>query len=263
MPVNEPTIMTTATLSSRTETWVSVTRPIDGSRVRVEYRAVGGPDRPVIRPVLLSSDARGAHVSLVPEGALLLAGDVVSLRIDVGPGATLQLVEPAGTVAYDMRGCCATWDVTVNLGPGSCLVWHGEPFVASAGSETIWTTRVFVDYGARLALRETLVLGRHGEEPGRLRHEVHVQHADGRPVLADGVDLAPRRTGIVLGGHRVMGTVLLVGAELGDAEWNSGVPGTRFEFETGGVLVRTLVDDAHRATDLRIWNAAVAAVIGD
>jgi urease accessory protein len=252
-------VTTTPTHSSRTETRVSVTRPPDGSRVRVEHRAVGGPDRPVIRPVLLSSDARGAHISLVPEGALLLAGDAVSLRIEVGAGALLHLVEPAGTVAYDMRGGHATWDVTVNLGLGSGLVWHGEPFVASAGSETVWRTRVVVDHGARFALRETLVLGRHGEEPGRLRHEVYVHHADGRPILVDGVDLAPRRTGIVLGGHRVMGSVLLVGADLAACP---GVPGTRFELEGGATLVRALADDAHRAADSHTWQAAVAAVAG-
>jgi len=244
--------------ATRTETRVAVTRPGDGSRVRVEYGAAGGPDWPVIRPVLLSSDARGAYVSLVPEGALLLADDVVSLRIDVGAGAVLHLVEPAGTVAYDMRGGCASWDVTVNLGPHSCLAWHGEPFVASAGSQTVWTTRVSVGQGARFALRETLVLGRHGEEPGRVRHEVHVRHSDGRPILADGIDLAPRGTGIVLGGRRVMGTVLLVGADL-DWVGRGEVPGTRFDLEAGAALVRTLADEAHQATDLPTWDAAVAA----
>lgn len=258
-------VMTTLAQSSRTETRISVARPTDGSRARVEHRATGGPDRPVIRPVLLSSDARGATVSLVPEGALLLAGDAVSLHIDVGAGAVLHLVEPAGTVAYDMRGGQATWDVNVSLGLGARLVWHGEPFVASAGSETRWTTRISVDDGARFALRETIVLGRYGEEPGRLRHEVYVDYADGRPILADGVDLAPGRTGIVLGGHRVMGSVLLVGTDLerASAAENAPGPGVRFDLESGGVLVRALADEAHLAADAGTWQAAVAAVTGE
>lgn len=253
--------MTAVAPASRTETFLSVTRPPDGSRVRVEHSTCGGPDRPAIRPVLLSCDERGATVSLVPEGALLLAGDAVWLRVEVGPGASLQLVEPAGTVAYDMRGGRAGWEVEINLGLGASLIWHGEPFVAAAGSETTWNTRVLADFGARFALRETLVLGRCGEQPGRLRHEVFVGHADGRPILADGVEVGPGCTAAILGGCRVMGTVLVVGAELGISVPTSEV-GTRFEIEAGATVFRTLSDDAHRAVEQNIWYAAVAAVRG-
>ena len=211
----------------------------------------------MIRPVLLSCDEGQARISLVPEGALLLAGDDVGLRFDVGPGATVHVYEPAGTVAYDMRGGSARWQVDVVLGIGAALIWHGEPFVAAAGSVTAWVMRVAVDYGSRFALREILVLGRHGESPGRVTHEVYVNHVDGRPILADGVELGPGRTEIALGGRRAMGTVLLVGAELPASTANTA---TRFDLDADGVLVRALSGEAHRVVDPDLWESAVAAV---
>ena len=45
-----------------------------------------------------------ARVALVPEQAVLLAGDHVTVSVRVGAGAALEIVEPGGTVAYAMRG---------------------------------------------------------------------------------------------------------------------------------------------------------------
>jgi urease accessory protein len=198
----------------------------------------GGPDRPTVRPVLIESNPDGARISLVPEGALLLAGDAVRLRVEVGEGASLQLVEPAGTVAYDMRGGSATWEVSIDVGIDATLIWDGEPFVAAAGSDTTWTVRIRMAEGARLRWREVLVLGRHGESPGRLRHSLAVHGADGSPVLVDRLDLGPGGHG-VLGAHRVIGSTLLIGMD------DPHAAGTRFALEAGGSLVRSLAAEMH------------------
>lgn len=235
-------------------TTVTVDRPAEGGRLRVGMHAVGGPDRPLLRPMLVAADERTARVALVPEGALLLAGDVLTTRVRVGPGAALELLEPAGTVAYDMRGGSARWDVHVELAVGATLVWHGEPFVAASGSEVDRRTIIDLAPTARLALRETLVLGRYGEWPGTLRSRLEAR-VDGAPVLVEDLGLAPDTAGMLLGGHRVLGSVLLLGADL------PGDPGPdRFDLEGGGTLVRRLAAEAHQAVLADTWAQARATV---
>jgi urease accessory protein len=229
--------MTTLT-RTRTETSVRVACAGPESRVRVITHVSGGPDRPTIRPVLIDSSVDSARISLVPEGALLLDGDAVSLHIEVGEGASAHLVEPAGTVAYDMRGGSATWEVTIDVGLGATLIWDGEPFVAAAGSDTTWTAKIRLAEGARLRWREILVLGRHGESHGRLRHTLTLHRVDGSPILVDSLDVGPGSSG-ALGGHRVIGSTLLMGLD------DPVATGTRFVLESGGELVRSLANDMH------------------
>jgi urease accessory protein len=188
--------------------------------------------------VLIESSPGGARVSLVPEGALLLNGDAVSLRIEVGEGMSLHLVEPAGTVAYDMRGGSAVWEVTVDVARGATLIWDGEPFVAAAGSDTTWTATIRLAEGARLRWREILVLGRHGESSGRLRHTLAVRRPDGTPILLDSLHLGRGSSG-ALGGHRVIGSTLLIGLD------EPHTTGTRFALESGDALVRSLAGEMH------------------
>ncbi|UDY25208.1 urease accessory protein UreD [Nocardioides sp. Kera G14] len=244
----------TATEQVVTATSISVTRPEEGGRVSVVHRALGGPDRPVIRPVVLTSDTDGARVSLVPEGALLLAGDVVRLDIEVGPGATLELMEPAGTVAYDMRGGSASWDVHIHIASAGRLVWHGEPFVVASGAVVRRHTTVTLGQSARLALRETLVLGRHDETGGRVDQRLEVVTEGGQPLLVDALDTTGHP--LAWGDHRAMTSVLMLGADLEET-----VGGTRFELEAGGMLVRSLTGEAHTAELRSPWQAAVAATL--
>lgn len=134
-------------------------------------------------------------MALVPDRALLLAGDHVALEVRVDPGLHLTLVETAGTVAYDMRGGRASWSTALRIGAGATVVHETLPWVSAAGSDVTRTLDVDMAPGGRALLRETLVLGRHGEEPGRLRTLSHVRR-EGVDVLVeetDSVDLAPYR----------------------------------------------------------------------
>ena len=125
-----------------------------GARPRVRLR--GG----LLSPRLLRSPAGTARVALVATGATLLGGDRVSLDLRVGDGATLELVDVAGTVAYDGRGAPAHWDVSVAVGAGSTLVWHGEPLVVAEGARVERTMHVQVEQAGRLLLRDRVALGR-------------------------------------------------------------------------------------------------------
>ena len=61
-------------------TRVRVSPGVGGARCRVRTSVTGtDPTVPTVRPVLTHHDARSARLSLVPEGALLLAGDRIEL----------------------------------------------------------------------------------------------------------------------------------------------------------------------------------------
>lgn len=227
-----------------------------GERARVLATTSGDPGRPCLRTAILQASPARARVALVPEGALLLAEDAISLDIRVGAGCRLDLVEPGGTVAYDMRGGYASWDVRIELEPGATLVWAGEPFVLSAGARVRRTTEVNLGDGARLALRETLVLGRHHERIGSLEQRWVAHAPDGGEVLVEELNLgtSAHRPGI-LGGNRVIGSVLALGIEV-PAHLS---PEDRFDLDEGGTLWRRLAGEAHRAVPDEAWHAVLDA----
>ncbi|MEQ6899739.1 urease accessory protein UreD [Nocardioides sp. YIM 152588] len=227
----------------------------DAGRCRVRSAVtLSDPTASSVRPVVVSQEGTAARVSLVPEGALLLAGDAVEIDVEVGAGARLDLVEPGGTVAYDMRGAAARWSVRISVGPGAVLTWAGEPFVVSAGADVERSTTVRLAGDAALALRETLVLGRYGEAPGRVRQRTDVS-VDGRPALVEELPLDPATAPLLLGGHRVVTAVLAVGA--GEP---FGPDRDRFGLEGGGLLWRRLGAQAHEADLGEPWRATLAVV---
>ncbi|WP_205698316.1 urease accessory protein UreD [Conexibacter sp. SYSU D00693] len=153
--------------------------------------------------------------------ASLLAGDEVALDVRLGPGARLELVEVAGLVAHDVRGGTpARLDVEVVLGPGACLSWDAQPLVLAAGCDLRRTTSVELAAGAAALLRDTVVLGRTGQEPGRAHSALHVA-LEGRPLHAeqlDTADLPLLRSAVVLGDARVLDAVALFGRRAADRD---------------------------------------------
>ncbi len=253
-----PTPPATATEASRTR--VVVERGAGGRpRVWLDIDAAGG--RPAVRAMLVPVPGSDRpRVSLVPDGALLLAGDRIRIEVRVEDGIGLDLVEPGGTVAYDMRGHSAAWEVDIDLGEDASLTWAGQPLIVTAGADVSRTTRIQLGAGARLALRETTVLGRFDEAPdGRIDLTTRAHASTGRPLLVDawtvnGCDDLQ----LSVGGSRVIGSVLLLGADLPpDA---ATTPATRLDLEGGGTLVRTCADAAHLAQDDGTWRLAVHAV---
>jgi len=184
------------------------------------------------------------RVALVPEQAVLLAGDQVTVSVRVPTGRALEIVEPGGTVAYAMRGRQARWDVTVELDEAAGLVWHGEPFVVAEGADVRRTLTAHLAASSSLALRETLVLGRSSEVPGRLVARTDVTRG-GSPVLVEELDSA---TG--LGPHRVLDQVLRVGS--------GSRPGEHaMLLESGETLERWLGAQTH-ASPLRLRHSSAS-----
>lgn len=229
---------------------------VDGDRVRTHLASDAPTGAPCIRPMLLSSDAASARVALVPDGALLLAGDRIRLVVEVGPNAGLELVEPGGTVAYDMDGGSAQWDVTASVAAGGTLVWHGEPFVVSGGARVRRTTHLALAPDARVALREVLVLGRHGEQAGALDQRTVCVDQSGAPLLVERLDIDAATCDALLGGQRVMASVLAVGIEAREPAH----PVVRFDLESGAHVYRACAPTAHEAADEGLWDQVARAI---
>jgi urease accessory protein len=206
-----------------------------------QVRSAGGPFR-VQRLDELEEGSRTVRVALVPTSALLLAGDHIAIDVRVAKGSSLKIVEPGGTVAFAMRGGEASWDVRVRLEDGARLVWHGEPFVVSADARVRRSLTVDLAGSARAVVRETLVLGRAGEEPGRLSATTDVRR-DGEPVLVEALETGPQRLG--LGRHRVLDQVLHLGPRATGCVADAA---TTLRLESGDLLHRWIGASTHAST---------------
>ena len=155
-----------------------------------------------------------AQVTVVGAMSAPRGGDQLSLDARVLPGARLGVGSAAATVSLPGRdGARARYDVRLTVGAGAELCWLPEPVIAAAGSDLAMTTRVELAEGARLVLREELVLGRAGERPGRLVSRLTVRRG-GRSLLDQEVALGPGAPGwsgpAVLDRYRSMGQLLVV-----------------------------------------------------
>lgn len=176
-------------------------------RARVDL-AVGA-----LAPRLISRDAARAHIALAAAGMILLGGDDVHVDVSVGAGCLLEIEDVGGTIAYRADGRRSSWTMEVHVAEGATLLWRGLPFVATDGADVERRTTLHLATGATAVIRETLVLGRHGESGGRLASSFVAGDADG-PLLVEQLDLdglAPEPG--VLGAHRVLDSVIALGFE--------------------------------------------------
>jgi urease accessory protein len=193
------------------------------------------------------------RVALVAASALLLAGDHVEIQVVAKGAVRLEIIETAGTVAYAMRGGSARWDVSVVLTDGAQLTWHGEPFVISEGAEVSRSMTVDLESGCKLAFRESLVFGRHGETGGTL-HSSQRAHLDGELLLAEDLDLSPtaRRGWAILGDARCLDSVTTLGRRLPDDP-------EVMQLEGPGSMARRLVQHQHESDLAQSWAALLKA----
>lgn len=189
----------------------------------------------VLIPRLLDRTRDSARVALVPGGAMVLGGDDLSVRVDVGPGCRLELVEVGGTVCYDAAGVASTWSVDIALDRGATLLWHGRETVVADGSNLSRSLHIELGAGARALIRETTVLGRSGEHGGRVRQSTTALQIGGSPILVEELDLdGHAAVPGVLGDNRVLDTVLLLGRRpqhrCGPGEMSLAEPGALARF---------------------------------
>lgn len=162
----------------------------------------------------------GAEARVMLVGAMSgpLGGDHFTVGVHAASGARLRVGSAAATLALpgqDDTG--ARYDVRLTVEDDAELRWLPEQLISAGGSDLRVTTSVDLAAGARLLLREEQVLGRAGEEPGRLTSRLTVRTA-GRCVLDQELACGPGAPGgwdgpAGLAGHRAVGQLVVVRPE--------------------------------------------------
>ncbi|MDT9700543.1 urease accessory protein UreD [Streptomyces sp. P17] len=162
-----------------------------------------------------------ARVMLVGAMSGPLGGDRFAVEADVAEGARLNVGSAAATIALpgQAKGD-ARYDVRLTVADGGELRWLPEQLISAGGSDLYVTTQVDLGATARLVLREEQVLGRVGEEPGRLTSRLTIRIA-GRTVLDQELACGPGAPGgwdgpAGLAGHRAVGQLVIVRPEFAD-----------------------------------------------
>lgn len=221
----------------------------EGARVRV------GLVMGALAPRLIGRDASSARIALAAAQMLLLDGDVVRLEIDVGEGCSLEIEDIGGTVAYPGS---SSWQLRARVGEGGLLVWKGLPFVVTSEAHAHRRTELTLGLGATVLLRETLVLGRHGEVGGAIASEM-IATDDHGPLLVERLEADAAFPGPgVLGTHRVIDSVIALGFR------PTAAPGD-LVLEQPGAVARYLGTHAHTSTLDAVWSSwrATAADCSD
>ena len=160
-----------------------------------------------------------------------LAGDRLEIDVEVGPGATLELTSTAATLAYPAERTAAI-SIRLRVERDARLLWLAQPLILAAGCDLTGALELELAPGAAALVRETVVLGRHGETAGRYRSTLRCGLA-GTPLLRESVSLdgtsATTASPLVLAGARTYASLALLGvrpaAEPGDAELELAGPG--------------------------------------
>ncbi len=225
-----------------------------GARVVAGPGPAGATRLEVLRssPPLALRPAAGL-LWMVGTAAGPLPGDRVSLRIEVREGASLTLRSTAATVALGGQGDShSELRVDVEVGANGELRWFPEPTIASARCHHRVAAHVRLAAGARLVWRDELVLGRHGEGPGRVASRIEVD-AGGVPLMRQELRVGEGAPGwlgaAVTGGAGAVGMVLVVGfGPAGDLpELTAAALGPEvavLPLAGGGTLVSALAPDA-------------------
>ncbi|MFF2506485.1 urease accessory protein UreD [Streptomyces sp. NPDC058067] len=159
-----------------------------------------------------------AHVLLVGTMGGPLGGDHVTVEARAQAGARLRIGSVAATIALPGQAKGeAYYDVRLTVDDGAELLWLPEQLISACESDLRVTTRAELAPDARLVLREEQVLGRTGEDPGRLTSRLTV-HRAGRPLLDQELACGPGSPGgwdgpAVLAGHRALGQLVVVRPE--------------------------------------------------
>ena len=99
----------------------------------------------------------------------------------------------------------------MRLDEGARFAWLPQPLILAAGCDLEASVELELAAGAAAVTRELVVLGRHGEQPGRYRSRLRCE-LDGAPLLHDEVRL-PGDTPVDLDGARAYGSLALLGLE--------------------------------------------------
>lgn len=194
------------------------------ARIGARADGRGGTALPVLEgegPLALRrTRASGDEARVMLVGAMSgpLGGDRFAVEAEVGEGARLHVGSAAATIALPGQAKGeARYDVRLDVSGGGELRWLPEQLISAQGSDLYVSSRIELRSGARLVFREEQVLGRVGEQPGRLTSRLTVR-LDGRSLLDQEQSCGPGAPGgwdgpAGLGGHRALGQLVVVRPE--------------------------------------------------
>lgn len=154
-------------------------------------------------------------LKIVNTSAGPIAGDKFSLNVLVEDGAVLHLGTIAATIALPGKADApaSLTDYRFSVGNGSTFSWEAKPLIVSAGANHHQILDFDLAQDSNFVAFDSIVLGRHNEEPGELRQDIRVRVA-GRQVLEQSLLLnekLPWRDAALMQGNRTLVSVLVRG----------------------------------------------------
>lgn len=184
------------------------------TRLRSEGQLMLRPTIPTKFEPWAHGDPTVGRVSVSAGAAGPLGGDRLTLDVHVGAGASLVLAEISATLALPgTRGGQSKMTFTVHVEEGGTLIWMPEPVIAAHNCDHRQTIRISLATTARLFFWESLIIGRHNEDPGNIQQDIRVTRS-GAPLFHQNLRLGPRYQGwdgpAVAGSNRAAGNMLVV-----------------------------------------------------
>ncbi len=154
-------------------------------------------------------------LKIVNTSAGPIAGDKFSLDVLVEDGAALQLGTIAATIALPGKADApaSLTDYRFSVGNESTFSWMAQPLIVSAGARHHQILDFDLAQDSNFMAIDSIVLGRHNEEPGELKQDIRVRVA-GREVLSQCLLLNGQlswRDAALMQGNRTLVSVLVRG----------------------------------------------------
>lgn len=188
--------------------------------------SVQEPPLRVVRAFALDDGSALAHLHNVSGG--LLGGDCLSLAVNVGAGASVQLTTTGGTRIYRPRKLAPPTVQTneIVVGENALLEYVPDAIIPYAGARFVQRTRIDLAAGAGLFWWEVIAPGREasGEVFAYERIEMRTDvRANGRLMAAENIRLEPRERALRsiarLGAYRYWATFYICRVGLDPAAW--------------------------------------------
>lgn len=159
-----------------------------------------------------------AHVYLLHPPGGIVAGDQLTVRVDVHSGARALITTPAATKFYKSEGRVARTTQMLHVHEGSSLEWLPQETIVFGSAQARTETRVELDPGASFFGWEVVCLGRAASgdhfASGRLEQSFEIWQG-ARPLWIErsqiGAQDPVRHAAWGLAGHRVFGTFVCTG----------------------------------------------------
>ncbi|HKO47946.1 MAG TPA: urease accessory protein UreD [Polyangiaceae bacterium] len=159
-----------------------------------------------------------AHVYLLHPPGGIVAGDRLTVRVDLAPGARALLTTPAATKFYRSEGRVAAQTQLFRVSGGASLEWLPQETIVFGSAQVQTKTRVELEPGASFCGWDVVCLGRAASgdhfASGRLQQAFEIWQAQ-RPLWIERSEFDAnepvRNAPWGLGGRRVFGTLVCTG----------------------------------------------------